>query len=73
MKRHYGVESMLRLLSGDNACQETHNALFDAMDELEIMRLPDPEHSRIQQTVTECRSAARTAEPRAGQTGGVCP
>ena len=30
---------MLRLLSGQESYRETHNALYDAMDELEIMRL----------------------------------
>lgn len=39
MKRNYGVEPMLRLLSGNGNYQETHNALFDALDELEIIRL----------------------------------
>lgn len=39
MKRNYGVEPMLRLLSGDRTYHETHNAVFDALDELEIMRL----------------------------------
>ena len=39
LKRGYGVEPMLRLLSGNVTYCETHNALFDAMDELEIMRL----------------------------------
>lgn len=39
LKRGYGVEPMLRLLSGNRGYRETHNALFDAMDELEIMRL----------------------------------
>lgn len=39
LKRGYGVEPMLRLLSGNCGYQETHNALHDAMDELEIMRL----------------------------------
>lgn len=39
MKRNYGVEPMLRLLSGNRNYRETHNALFDAMDELEIIRL----------------------------------
>ena len=39
MKRGYGVEAMLRLLSGSNTYHESHNAFFDAMDELEIMRL----------------------------------
>ena len=39
LKRGYGVESMLRLLSGNCGYRETHNAIFDALDELEIMRL----------------------------------
>ena len=39
LKRSYGVEPMLRLLSGKSTYHETHNALYDAMDELEIMRL----------------------------------
>ena len=39
MKRNYGVEPMLRLLSGNGNYRETHNALFDALDELEIIRL----------------------------------
>ena len=33
------IEQMLRLLSGNRGYQETHNAIFDALDELEIMRL----------------------------------
>ena len=39
LKRGYGVEPMLRLLSGDCTYQETHNAVLDAADELGIMRL----------------------------------
>lgn len=39
LKRNYGVQPMLRLLSGDGSYCETHNALYDAMDELTIMRL----------------------------------
>lgn len=39
LKRGYGVEAMLRLLSGKRGYCETHNALYDALDELEIMRL----------------------------------
>ena len=39
LKRGYGVEPMLRLLSGKCSYQETHNALDDALDELQIMRL----------------------------------
>lgn len=39
LKRGYGVESMLRLLSGNRTYRESHNAFFDALDELEIIRL----------------------------------
>lgn len=39
LKRGYGVEAMLRLLSGNDTYRETHNALLDAIDELEILRL----------------------------------
>ena len=39
LKRGYGVESMLRLLSGRTDYHESHNACHDALDELEIMRL----------------------------------
>ena len=39
LKRNYGVEHMMRLLSGNGRYYETHNALNDAVDELEIMRL----------------------------------
>lgn len=39
LKHNYGVEPMLKLLSGNRTYHETHNAMYDAMDELEIMRL----------------------------------
>lgn len=39
LKRGYGVEPMLRLLSGQGNYRESHNACHDALDELEIMRL----------------------------------
>ena len=39
MKRGYGVEPMLGLLSGNTRYRETHNACFDALDELRIMQL----------------------------------
>lgn len=39
LKRGFGVEPMLRLLSGEPRYCETHNALHDAIDELEIIRL----------------------------------
>lgn len=35
----YGVEDILRLFHGDKGYSETHNAVLDAEDELEIMRL----------------------------------
>ena len=37
LKRGYGVEPMLWLLSGDRIYREMHNALLDAADELEII------------------------------------
>jgi hypothetical protein len=39
LKRGYGVEAMTRLLSGDRSYRESHNAYFDVLDELQIMRL----------------------------------
>ena len=33
------MEPILRLLSGNCGYCETHNAIFDVLDELEIMRL----------------------------------
>ena len=46
LKRGYGVEPMLRLLSDNRAYHESHNAFFDALDELEIMRLLGYRQSR---------------------------
>ena len=46
LKRGYGVEPMLRLLSGHHSYRESHNAFYDAMDELEIMRLLSQKLSR---------------------------
>lgn len=39
LKRGYGVENIYRMLSGDGSYRELHNALQDAADELEIMRM----------------------------------
>lgn len=39
LKSGYGVQSVMRMLSGNDGYWETHNALLDAMDELSIMRL----------------------------------
>ena len=39
LKRNYGVEPILRNLSGEKRYVETHNALLDAVDELKIMKL----------------------------------
>ena len=39
LKRGFGVEPMLRLLSGEISYRESHNALQDAADELTIMKL----------------------------------
>ena len=39
LKSRYGVEPILQLLSGRQDYRETHNAYYDALDELEIMKL----------------------------------
>ena len=39
LKSRYGVEPILGLLSGDPSYRETHNAYYDAVDELRIMQL----------------------------------
>jgi hypothetical protein len=39
LKSGYGVEEIYRLLSGDKRYCERHNALTDAVDELEIMSM----------------------------------
>lgn len=39
LKRGYGVEDILKMLSRNNRYHEKHNAVLDAEDELEIMRL----------------------------------
>ncbi|MDE6132774.1 MAG: hypothetical protein K2G04_05315, partial [Oscillospiraceae bacterium] len=41
LKSGYGVENIYRMLSGNNKYCEMHNALQDAADELEIMRMLD--------------------------------
>lgn len=39
LKRGYSVENILKMLSGNNRYYETHNAVLDAEDELQIMQL----------------------------------
>lgn len=39
LKRGYGVEQVMRMLSGNGNYCETHNAILDAQDELKIMQL----------------------------------
>lgn len=39
LKRGYGVENILRMLSKNEGYNETHNAFLDAQDELKIMEL----------------------------------
>lgn len=51
MKSGYGVEPMMRLLSGNQRYTEKHNALCDAVDELEIMRLLGHELEMYEKTL----------------------
>ena len=39
MKKGYGVENILRMLLGNRRYIETHNAFYDAVDELKIVQL----------------------------------
>ena len=39
LKWGYGVESVLKMLSGNSRYSESHNAVSDAEDELQIMQL----------------------------------
>lgn len=39
LKRGYGVEEILKLLTKNRRYSETHNAVLDAEDELKIMQL----------------------------------
>ncbi|MCR5403382.1 MAG: hypothetical protein K6E91_06095 [Butyrivibrio sp.] len=39
LKTNYGVEPIMKLLSGDNRYHEVHNAVMDAVDELRIVEL----------------------------------
>lgn len=39
LKSNYGVEAIMKLLTGDGTYKETHNAAFDAVDELKIVEL----------------------------------
>lgn len=39
LKRGYGVENILRMLSKNRGCNEMHNVFLDAQDELKIMEL----------------------------------
>lgn len=39
LKRNYGVQSVMRMMTDDSGYFETHNALYDAVDELKIMQL----------------------------------
>lgn len=39
LKRGYGVEAVLKMLSKNMRYRETHNAVLDAQDELEIIQL----------------------------------
>lgn len=39
LKRGYGVEDILKMLSKDRRYSETHNAVLDAQDELKIIQL----------------------------------
>ncbi len=72
MKRNYGVESMIRLVAGDNGYHETHNALKDAQDELRLMKLlgvdlKEYSHAKLVKNTSHAKNAQSTAVQLASQ------
>lgn len=57
LKRGYGVESIYRMLSGDQNYSELHNALTDAVDELEIMRMLNIDLDSYAEAMIKSRSS----------------
>ena len=61
LKWGYGVEAVLKMLSGDKRYRETHNAVSDAEDELRIMQLLGHEISvyNVASVTTKKKSGAK--------------
>ncbi len=59
MKHGYGVENILRMLSNNSRYKETHNAVFDAEDELQIMQLLGRALSEYEIAAVPCRKTGR--------------
>lgn len=70
LKSNYGVEPVLRWLLGDPLYRETHNAMCDAKDELQIMALldcPAEMYPGLQDSAAQ-KTASVTREQRREQT-----
>ncbi len=63
LKYGYGVENILKMLSDNKGYRETHNAVLDAEDELQIMQLLGHEISKYNVTLISDRKIM-VAEPQ---------
>lgn len=68
LKRNANVEDMFRLLSGDRSYYETHNAFFDALDELKIMEYLDQKFENYSVAIYKPKNPTETSTVRNKQT-----
>ena len=68
LKRNANVEDMFRLLSGDRSYYETHNAFFDALDELKIMEYLDQKFENYNVAIYKPKNPTETSTVRNKQT-----
>ncbi len=71
LKRGYGVENILRMLSKNVGYNETHNALSDAQDELKIMELLGCDIGEYGIVVLEKRSLTQKCQKGNITEGGI--
>lgn len=65
LKSGFGVESIMRMLTGDKWYYETHNAVIDAIDELTIMALlgyPPEQYPNIYEKMASVLKAQKQRE-----------
>lgn len=63
LRRNGGVEPMLRLLLRDSTYCETHNALYDAQDELKILQILDKPLQEYSCALLPNKAAQRKQKP----------
>ncbi len=58
----YSVGNILKMLSGNKGYRETHNAIFDAEDELQVMQLLGHELSKYDVALLSDHKISRTCK-----------